>query len=245
MANTETSDSLGHWQVPPALSHIKPKQTHGFVYCIESLKTGHLYLGRKQTVHGGKKSSKLYGKETPWRTYRGSSKNLKALMIKEGAESFLFHILEYFYTRGGLNAAEIEWQVKCDCLTAKMEGTEDRLFLNGQIAAMRWVPKEFHTDETRRKMRESHAKNIDHGNWHVGKPARNPKNRDNLVPGGLDPKYWGPNKKAVIVTKGEEQHIFNDSKSAARFIGCAHDSVARVCRGEKKTIYGWRATWHE
>jgi hypothetical protein len=141
MERTVESEALGQWRVNPTLAHIEPNQTYGFVYCIENTETGKLYIGRKQTVHKGKKSSRIYGKETKWRSYQGSSKHLTADIKELGEDVFLFHILEYYYTRGGLNYGEVEWQTKCDSLTAKTPDGE-RLFYNAQIGAVRWIPKE-------------------------------------------------------------------------------------------------------
>jgi hypothetical protein len=229
----------GHWRILPYMSDINPHDTYGFVYCIENTVTNKLYLGRKQTKHGGKKSSKTYGKATNWAKYTGSSKDLNQDIEELGKDKFNFYILEYYYTRGGLNAAEPAFQHKCNALTELLPNGE-RKFYNGQIGAVRWITKESHSDETRARMVASHAKRPNKSQHLIGKPANNPNLRDNLVPGGID-DYAGWNAKRIQINKDDSEIIFNNSKDAAKFIGCAHDSVARVARGEKKTIYGWKA----
>jgi hypothetical protein len=151
---TVEAEGLGHWRVNPLFADVNPVDTYGFVYCVENTETGKLYIGRKQTIHKGKKSSRMYGKETKWKQYAGSSKHLTADIKLYGKDVFLFHILEYYYTRGGLNYAEIEWQTKCDTLTAKCSKGE-RLFYNAQIGAVRWIPKETREWSERAKVLQS------------------------------------------------------------------------------------------
>jgi group I intron endonuclease len=151
MDNSVTNKEFGHWEIMPYLLDQDPLKAHGFVYCVENTKTGKLYIGRKQTVHLGKKSSKTYGKTTNWKSYMGSSKHLTDDIKSLGKDKFKFVILEFYNTRGGLNYAEIAFQIKCDVMTAKLPDGE-RQFYNGQVGAVRWIPKEFHTEETRAKM---------------------------------------------------------------------------------------------
>jgi len=231
MDNSVTNKEYGHWEIMPYLLDQDPLKAHGFVYCVENTETGKLYIGRKQTVHLGKKSSKTYGKTTNWKSYMGSSKHLTDDIKSLGKDKFKFVILEFYNTRGGLNYAEIAFQIKCDVMTAKLPDGE-RQFYNGQVGAVRWIPKETRDFSERTKSLMAEAKR--------GKPANNPKLRENLVPGGID-DYAGWNAKRIQINKGDSEIIFNNSKDAAKFIGCAHDSVARVARGEKKTIYGWKA----
>lgn len=221
----------GHWVTSTHLLEVDPMTTHGFVYCIKNTVNNQMYIGRKNTRHFGKKSSKNYGKETNWKTYSGSSKHLTEQIKEFGKDKFKFVILEFYNTRGGLNYGEIAFQIKCDVMTARLPNGE-RMFLNGQVGAVRWVPKETRdfSDRTRELMSEAKK----------GKPANNPKLRDNLIPGGIE-SYAGWNSKRIQINKGDSEIIFNNTKDAAKFIGCAHDSVARVARGQKNSIYGWKA----
>jgi len=149
MDNSVEVEGLGHWATQSYLVQENPVDHFGFVYVIKNKKTGHLYIGKKQTKHGGKKSSKNYGKETNWKSYEGSSKHLTEQIKEFGKDNFKFVILELYSTRGGLNYCEIAFQTKCNVLTERLPDSDERLFLNAQIGAVRWIPKEFWTDEER------------------------------------------------------------------------------------------------
>jgi len=233
MEHAVDEDEWGHWKTMPYLTDVDPMKSYGFVYVIRNKTNNKLYIGRKNTRHFGKKSSKNYGKETNWKRYAGSSKHVTEDIKIFGKDNFEFILLEFYNTRGGLNYAEIAFQIKCDVMTAKLPDGE-RQFYNGQVGAVRWIPKETRDFSERTRQLMSEAKK--------GKPANNPNLCDNLIPGGID-AYAGWNSKRIQINKGDSEIIFNDTKDAAKFVGCAHDSVARVARGEKKTIYGWEAKY--
>ena len=141
-------DDLGHWKTLPYLLDKPPVMAFGFLYVIRNRISGKLYIGKKQTKHGGKKTSRTYGKEMPWRTYESSSAHVKKDLKDLGKSNFDFVIVEHYATRGGLNYSEVEYQVKCDVLTERLD-EEERLFYNAQISAVRWIPKEYTTHEQR------------------------------------------------------------------------------------------------
>lgn len=259
MANTIEVDGIGHWRVLPIYSNENPENYFGFVYCIENTKTKKLYIGRKQTIHKGKKSSKHYGKSTNWKNYTGSSKHLTEDIKKFGKSAFKFHILEYYKSRGGLNAAEIEWQVKCNVLTARFENSDERIFLNGQIAALRWVPKEFFTDEHRNKISEAMNKRIAEGNHpmigikHSDETKQKmSKNHSGFVPepryGEEHPMYGmvgekSPVSRPIRVWKENKSYTFVSITEAAAELGLKRKSLNEVVSGRKKSLYGWRAEY--
>jgi hypothetical protein len=234
-----TSEEHGHWDIMPYLLDQDPTKSHGFIYCVENTETNKLYIGRKQTVQLGKKSSKTYGKVTNWKTYMGSSKHLTDDIKSLGKDKFKFIILEFYQTRGGLNYAEIAFQVKCDVMTAKLPNGE-RQFYNGQVGAVRWVPKEYISEEHRKAI---------HGAWTGSKHTEETKlaiSESKL--GDKNPQY---NKLAedckfykgasegtcvktgdIIVLKGTK---------AIKDAGFCEGHISSVITGKRKTHKGY--TW--
>lgn len=144
--------NLGHW------NYDKDPFNHddyfGFIYLITLTDPeGRTirYIGKKQ-FHSYKKSKR--DKESNWKSYSSSSKHINKL-IKDGAP-VEFEILQLFETRGGLTAGECKVQWYLDVLTEKCdEGVP--LYLNRQIGAVKFIPKEAITDETKRRLDEIHA----------------------------------------------------------------------------------------
>jgi len=141
-----STDELGHWSYP---LRFDSEQWFGFIYCIENTVTKQFYIGKKQFHHGGKKKSKTYGKEMSWRTYVGSSVELKRDITKYKKENFNFEIVDLYKNKGGLYYAEAYLQMLSDCMTEYLEDNITPRFYNRQIAAIRFVPREFPTDKTK------------------------------------------------------------------------------------------------
>lgn len=95
---------------------IDPSQFSGFVYRITNLVTGKAYIGRKYTwkTTAGKRS------ESNWRTYWGSSADLKADIKSLGHDQFEREILHWCKTKQLTNYLETAEQFKQDVLTAKL-----------------------------------------------------------------------------------------------------------------------------
>lgn len=87
----------GHWKYKGRA----PKKFIGFCYLITS-PTGRKYIGRKQRYV---KQSKI--KESNWRTYTGSSKELNADIKAMGIKSFRFEILHFCKTLSDLAIKEV------------------------------------------------------------------------------------------------------------------------------------------
>jgi hypothetical protein len=115
-----------------------PDKYFGFVYEITNLVTGKKYIGKKQ-YHRWSKRKKIGSSN--WETYTSSSTHVNADIKKYGKDMFEFRILKNYHTRGGLVYGEANLQHKKDVLT-KREG-EERVYLNGQIGAIRFIPKEW------------------------------------------------------------------------------------------------------
>jgi hypothetical protein len=141
--------TLGHWEYSGESFEVD--DYFGFVYLITvTVPDGNpiRYIGKKQ-FHSYKKRKR--DKESNWKKYTSSSKHINGL-IKEGSK-VSFEIIQLFETRGGLTAAECKVQWYLDVLTEKCsEGVP--LYLNRQIGAVKFIPKEEVTDETKQRLDE-------------------------------------------------------------------------------------------
>jgi len=119
----------------------------GFVYLITNTSTGKMYIGKKnlystrskiKTVTlkttGEKKKKKVRVKsESDWRTYYGSSDDLRADVEKYGAETFKREILKFCNTKGEMSYYEAKFQFDRDVL------------LNPTLFYNRWISIKVHT----------------------------------------------------------------------------------------------------
>ena len=108
-----------------------PKDVIGFVYKIVNIKTGKFYIGKKSVAHKRKtrigkrekaktktrKTFKVSIKESDWKTYTGSCKELNEDIKKLGEKAFVKYIVEYCFNKKYLNFAELAYQVKENVLT--------------------------------------------------------------------------------------------------------------------------------
>ena len=88
----------------------------GFVYCIENLKTGKKYIGKKLLLH--RKTRQVKGKkkrflaESDWRDYWGSNKTLLNEIAEHGEDQFKRTILDWCKTKGEASYIELYHQMK-------------------------------------------------------------------------------------------------------------------------------------
>jgi hypothetical protein len=120
----------------------------GFLYLI---RCNHpdvqkLYIGRKFFFF--KFLTKTKKKESDWKSYKGSSKNLLADIEKYGEKYFTFEITQMFKTRGGIVAGELESLWAARVLYATKENGE-RLYYNDSIGNIKFIAKELLSDEHR------------------------------------------------------------------------------------------------
>lgn len=110
----------------------------GFVYVIENLIDGKLYIGRKYfySKRKAKGKSRRVKKESDWKTYYGSSTYLKELVDEHGKENFRRVILSLHTTEGDCNYEEVRQQFVNNVL-------EDDRFLNENING-KWHRKPQH-----------------------------------------------------------------------------------------------------
>jgi hypothetical protein len=145
-----TKSKIGHWKVyNKHPSYFDNEKYFGFLYCIENKITNQFYIGKKQFFHHAKRSSKLYNKEMNWRSYTSSSLQLNKDIKEHGKNNFDFIIVDLYKTKGGLYYSEVYSQVVLNCLTERLEDNITPLFYNRQIAAVRFIPKEPPTQNTK------------------------------------------------------------------------------------------------
>lgn len=142
-----------HWHSLADLSEIS--NLFGFVYLIRNKVTGQLYIGKKQfwserhlKVEGRKNRKKVLS-PSKWEKYTGSCTYLNDDIKKLGIDSFEFYIVETYRTRGGLYYAEANLQHKFDVMYTRLD-KDLRLFYNGNIAAVKFIPREYSKESSLR-----------------------------------------------------------------------------------------------
>lgn len=136
--------SRGHWSegcIP------KPDEYIGFIYCITNRFNGRKYLGRKnywftrRVKVAGRKNRRKVVKESDWKTYTGSSKELNQDIAKHGIDNFAFRILSQHKYMSALKYAEVEQIIKRNALRAVMDDGVTYTYYNGTAEALRCRPK--------------------------------------------------------------------------------------------------------
>ena len=95
----------------------------GFVYMITNTKNGKIYIGKKGLMSKrrlpplkGAKRKRIKIVETDWKTYCGSSEEVKLLVEENGISLFHREIIRLCKTKGELNYYEAKLQFETDCL---------------------------------------------------------------------------------------------------------------------------------
>lgn len=114
---------LGHWKLKEGLEFIP--NAFGFIYTItnNAINPSKHYIGKKQCLSRikrkplkGKTRNRIDHKESDWKTYTGSSKELNEDIEKYGKENFEFVILEWCGSKFELGYKEIKLQILKDVL---------------------------------------------------------------------------------------------------------------------------------
>lgn len=91
----------------------------GFVYAVTDTTNGMKYIGQKRFWSiirlpplKGKKRKRRIVKESDWKTYYGSSDNVKLVLEEKGPDNFEREILHLCYSKGMLNYEELREQVE-------------------------------------------------------------------------------------------------------------------------------------
>jgi len=136
------TQDIGHWTYPNEFDH---DEWFGFIYRIKHIPTGKHYIGKKQ-FHSytrkkikGRKNRKKIVKESNWKAYTGSSKQLNNDIEEFGKDQFEFTIESLHETRGSLFYAEVEKQVGENVLRETLDNG-DRKYYNGHIGSTKFLP---------------------------------------------------------------------------------------------------------
>jgi hypothetical protein len=86
-------------------------EAEGFVYLIVNLVNGEFYIGKKLFWKSAKHCGKKARIESDWRTYWGSSKDVKAALKKYGHSNFCRYILQTEQMKCQLNLLELMYQL--------------------------------------------------------------------------------------------------------------------------------------
>ena len=103
---------MSHWLYKNKTLEEAPEGYFRFVYLITNLKSGRKYIGRKyfgttrRVKVAGKKRRKVIRKDSNWKEYTGSSKELNNDIKTLGMLQFRFEILILGRTKGQVNYLE-------------------------------------------------------------------------------------------------------------------------------------------
>lgn len=112
---------LGHWKLAEGITFNE--SAFGFIYEICNTVTGRKYIGKKQCNNRikrrplkGRKNSRIDFKESDWKEYTGSSKELNEDIQKFGKDKFTFVILHSCMSKWELGYREIKEQIERDVI---------------------------------------------------------------------------------------------------------------------------------
>lgn len=112
---------LGHWKILEGVNF--DESAFGFIYEICNTVTGRKYIGKKQCTSKlkrkplkGKKNKRIEIRESDWKTYTGSSKELNEDIEKYGKDKFTFTILHACGSKWELGYREIKEQIARDVI---------------------------------------------------------------------------------------------------------------------------------
>ena len=121
--NTQNNldNELGHWELDPSCRK-RQENDLGFVYMIQHEPTGIFYIGKKQLTRRvrlkplkGKKRHRIVHKDSDWKKYEGSSKQL-GIYLSSSKEGWTFTILKYCKSKSELAYEELKLQMQHDVL---------------------------------------------------------------------------------------------------------------------------------
>jgi len=130
----------GHW----ITLTDRPEGAFGFVYFVWG-PTGRQYIGRKQLVSvtkklpPGSKRRVVTRKESDWRSYQSSCRELLDDIELYGLGAFTFVIYKWCTGPGDLTYSEVQEQWAAECLSRDETPDGDRLWYNGNIGAIKFL----------------------------------------------------------------------------------------------------------
>jgi hypothetical protein len=139
-------NDYGHWY--PLTD--RPDNAFGFIYYIGNLETGRRYIGRKQLISVSRKLKSgstrrtVTRKESDWRSYQSSCRELLNDIEKYGPEAFTFVIYKWCFGAGDLTYSEVHEQWQCEVLSRHELPNGERVWYNGNIGAVKFLkPKQY------------------------------------------------------------------------------------------------------
>jgi hypothetical protein len=112
--------NLGHWT---STQEIPLELPFGFIYCITNNINQKKYIGKKQCLSQykrkplkGKKNKRIEIRETDWREYTSSSRELNEDILALGKENFTFEIILWCESKFMLAYEEAKIQFKEEVL---------------------------------------------------------------------------------------------------------------------------------
>jgi hypothetical protein len=133
-------EDYGHWI---ALTE-RPANAFGFIYAVFG-PTGRQYIGRKQLISetsrlpAGAKRRVKTRRESDWRVYRSSCRELLDDLELYGPETFTFVIYDWVYGKGMLTYREAQEQWQCEVLSRNETPDGERIWYNGNIGAVKFL----------------------------------------------------------------------------------------------------------
>ena len=117
---------LGHWKLYKNVKlpeDFEENPPLGFVYLIRRKSDGKFYIGQKKIVKiekrpplKGKVRKRKVVKQSDWKTYCGSSNDLKADIDKLGEDAFIFEIVEFCDSKWMMSYEELRLQMLNDVM---------------------------------------------------------------------------------------------------------------------------------
>lgn len=138
---------MSHWNYKNKSVDTIPDNSVAFVYIITNKINNRKYIGKKNFYSTtmlkplkGKTRRRKKVKESNWRNYTGSCKELNEDIKKFGKENFTFEILEFNTSKAENNYSELRYQIFYNVLD-KVDEDGNREFYNQNIA-LRYYPSE-------------------------------------------------------------------------------------------------------
>jgi len=115
-------ENFGHWILSLENNQEIVKQ-YGFIYLITNNANSKKYIGKKQCLTTlkrkplkGKKNKRHEEKETDWKEYTSSCRELNEDIKLHGKDSFTFEILKWCESKFDLAYSEIKMQIEREVL---------------------------------------------------------------------------------------------------------------------------------
>jgi len=112
----KTTDNIkAEWIYQGKKDFTIPENAIGFTYLIEIIGTPFYYYGKKNLTSTRGRGKKAVTKESAWRSYESSSKEIKSLI--KGGKKIRKTILEFAYSKSELTLKETQAIICNGCLT--------------------------------------------------------------------------------------------------------------------------------